>query len=574
MKKRSNIFMLFVIVLALGSLLVHGCKKKDKEETIPVPFAEFTITPITEISGYAPHTVHFTDESTGDITSYSWDFDNDGTEDSTEQNPVYIYTTPGGYSVSLTVTGPGGSNKESKINYITVDELITPAAEFSASVTDGVVPLTVNFIDESTGDITSYEWDFDNDGTVDSTEQNPSYTYETMGLFSVKLTATGPGGIDEIIEEQYISVTAASTYSIYVDAENGDNNNDGSNWRDAVQTIRKSLNLAGDFGWTIYVADGTYSGDGNRGLSFEGKSIHLQSVNGYLLCTIDCGNSALAFSFYNGETAEAIVEGFTIKNGRAASSGGAIYCQTSDPTIKNCKIKDSNAGEFGGAIYCCMQADPTIINCIIESNDADYGGGIACNQSYGTVINCTIINNSAYWYGAGIYCESASPVITGCLIADNTGPQSGGGVCCYDFIGTPVFTNCTIVNNSADYGGGVSCEWNAAVELNNTIIWGNQATISGNQIRMDYGSSGTLNNCDYSNGDFDVTLSYFSTINSCINTDPLFVNSNNNYRLQAYSPCIDAGDDSYLIEELDTDLDNNTRISGDVVDIGAYEYQQ
>ena len=67
-------------------------------------------------------TVNFTDESTGDINTWSWDFDNNGTEDSAEQNPSYIYNTAATYTVSLTVTGPGGSDTETKPDYIQVTE--------------------------------------------------------------------------------------------------------------------------------------------------------------------------------------------------------------------------------------------------------------------------------------------------------------------------------------------------------------------------------------------------------------------------------------------------------------------
>ncbi len=60
---------------------------------------------------------------------------------------------------------------------------------FEASPISGTVPLTVQFTDLSTGeDIYSWEWDFDNDGEIDSYEQNPEYTYQDTGYYSVSLT--------------------------------------------------------------------------------------------------------------------------------------------------------------------------------------------------------------------------------------------------------------------------------------------------------------------------------------------------------------------------------------------------
>jgi PKD repeat protein len=69
-----------------------------------------------------------------------------------------------------------------------------PVAAFSADVISGIRPLEVEFTDESTGSITSREWDFA-DG-YDSTDQNPSHTYYFMGDYTVTLTVTGPGGVD------------------------------------------------------------------------------------------------------------------------------------------------------------------------------------------------------------------------------------------------------------------------------------------------------------------------------------------------------------------------------------------
>ena len=72
-------------------------------------------------SGDAPLTVTFTDLSTGSIDTWSWDFDNDGIEDSNDQNPPsHTYNIPGIYTVVLEVSGPGGTDTETKVSYITV----------------------------------------------------------------------------------------------------------------------------------------------------------------------------------------------------------------------------------------------------------------------------------------------------------------------------------------------------------------------------------------------------------------------------------------------------------------------
>jgi len=167
---------------------------------ISPPEADFTAEPR---SGYAPLTVNFTDVSGGTVTEWLWDFGDGST--STEQNPVHVYGNPGTYSVILTVTSESGSSRKEKPSYITVLEP-PPVADFTADPLSGLKPLTVTFTDKSTGNISSYKWDF-GDGTT-STEQNPSHTYQESGIYSVHLCVTGPGGSDEKTMESYISVAS------------------------------------------------------------------------------------------------------------------------------------------------------------------------------------------------------------------------------------------------------------------------------------------------------------------------------------------------------------------------------
>jgi len=163
-----------------------------------------------QINGSIPLQVTFTDQSIGDITSWSWDFDNNGTEDSTEQNPSYTYSTAGIYTVRLTVSGPGVSDTKIRTDYITVTEQGAPLCNFIATPTQGTVGCTVAFTDKSTGDITSWSWDFDNDGIEDSTEQNPSWTYDFPGVYSVELMVSGPAQSNTKLRTDYINISGSS----------------------------------------------------------------------------------------------------------------------------------------------------------------------------------------------------------------------------------------------------------------------------------------------------------------------------------------------------------------------------
>jgi PKD repeat protein len=123
--------------------------------TSPTPTPTATITSVTPptaifigypLTGTAPLTVAFTDASTGTPTSWNWIFGDMGAGNtSTEKNPVHAYTTPGAYSVNLTVSNAGGSNSLVQPDYVLVSYpaptviSITPNSGYndtSVSITD------------------------------------------------------------------------------------------------------------------------------------------------------------------------------------------------------------------------------------------------------------------------------------------------------------------------------------------------------------------------------------------------------------------------------------------------------
>jgi PKD repeat protein len=153
------------------------------------PVTNFTLNPA---SGTAPLSVAFTNTSTG-ATSSAWDFNGDGTPDSTETSPSFNYTTPGTYTVRLTSTNAGGSTFLERT--VTVLQPITaPTANFTPLTVNGITGDTVTFTNASSGDDLTYAWDFNGDGTTDSSDINPSFQYTTAGTFTVRLTATNSAG--------------------------------------------------------------------------------------------------------------------------------------------------------------------------------------------------------------------------------------------------------------------------------------------------------------------------------------------------------------------------------------------
>ena len=110
-----------VTIIGLSSIII-GCSGSEEATPTPAPTqslcsADFSAEP-TELDG--PAMVRFNDQSTGEITDWAWDFNDNGTIDSTEQNPTYYYDGNGKYSVTLTITGPECEHTLTKTEYISV----------------------------------------------------------------------------------------------------------------------------------------------------------------------------------------------------------------------------------------------------------------------------------------------------------------------------------------------------------------------------------------------------------------------------------------------------------------------
>jgi PKD repeat protein len=147
-------------------------------------------------------------DSDGYLSSYKWDIDNDGTYEYNTPTPQsHVYAEDGTYTIKLRVMDNRGGTDIATTTANISDT--SPTTGFTGSPISGPAPLTVNFTDNSTGydQPLTYAWDFDNDGTTDSTEQNPSYSYNE-GTFTVKLTVTdSDGSPDTLTMTDYITVT-------------------------------------------------------------------------------------------------------------------------------------------------------------------------------------------------------------------------------------------------------------------------------------------------------------------------------------------------------------------------------
>lgn len=185
---------LILLALAMVIPVVGGNTVTISGEIVgtPGPRADFSASPL---AGNPPLLVKISDRSTGTLTSWAWDFQDDGTIDRRTRDPIFLYTRAGTYTVSLTVSGPDGTDTEVKTGYITVGSGSTgkkPLALFTQDKYFGINPLTVRFTDRSRDNPTEYLWDF-GDGSI-SAQQNPQHTYTSTGLFTVRLQASNMYG--------------------------------------------------------------------------------------------------------------------------------------------------------------------------------------------------------------------------------------------------------------------------------------------------------------------------------------------------------------------------------------------
>ena len=355
-------------------------------------------------------------------------------------------------------------------------------------------------------------------------------------------------------------------------------------------TIQYAINQA-DNGDVIIVEPGVYL----ENINFLGKNIIVTSTdpeNPDIVAStiIDGYRAGSVVIFKSGEGPEAVLSGFTITGGVGTYDvtfgegnnilwGPGIYCTNSSPTIKNNVIK-GNTG--------LQMVDP-------QNPDTwrlGYGGGIGCFNSNAVIYRNVIKNNKAF-AGAGILTYLGNPIVNNNLIYNNSAYIGGGLV----LLASGNIINNTIVGNDASLPieGDTGIAGNIYA-ISDPELGDGQYLIANNIIcdaKSGYGilMSGSGGGLIVSNNVWNNSPSNYieedtqtgnlvhgrgtdkTGRNGNISENPLFVDPNNNdYHLLSDSPCIDAGNNSYITEPNQTDIDNESRICAMNVDIGADEY--
>ncbi|GJL52689.1 MAG: hypothetical protein NPIRA01_39160 [Nitrospirales bacterium] len=152
----------------------------------------------TRTNGATTDVFAFTDISTGGPTNWAWEFGDGSTANISApagHTVSHTYSSPGTYSVKLTITAPGGSNDKTIPVAVTSPPSGPTAAVLSASfiAVQNTTLLEVTFANTSSGPVTSWTWDF-GDGVTNLTDRNPNHTYATAGTYTVRLIVRDPTG--------------------------------------------------------------------------------------------------------------------------------------------------------------------------------------------------------------------------------------------------------------------------------------------------------------------------------------------------------------------------------------------
>ncbi len=170
----------------------------------PKPIANFYASPtVVKVGSY----VSFNDNSSNYPTSRKWIFSGGTPSISNSAYPYVMYNNPGIFDVKMVVSNSGGSDSIVKAGFITVLPVQKPIANFNSDVIKVITGNYVYFSDNSANSPSSWQWTFTGGNPSTSTYSNPSVTYSSPGIYSVKMVVANNAGTDTIVKTAYITVT-------------------------------------------------------------------------------------------------------------------------------------------------------------------------------------------------------------------------------------------------------------------------------------------------------------------------------------------------------------------------------
>lgn len=246
-----------------------------------------------------------------------------------------------------------------------------------------------------------------------------------------------------------------------------------------------------------------------------------------------------------------------VSNNEVSGTGGGIFSAYSNPTLTNCTITENTSCHSGAGAQFFNNSNPHLEDCVISMNILSangVGAGICFESCSGVIVDCAINNNSNFGgstgRGGGVSLFSSTVTISSTVLNGNYASDHGGGIFCTGSILS--LQNVLISGNSAtNNGGGIRSGENSNLDLENVTITNNTA-FQGGGIFEETSDIITFTDCILWN---DIPQEIFGPSESvgisCSNiqggwigdgnfdADPLFCDpDNDDYSLQAYSPCL------------------------------------
>lgn len=379
---------------------------------------------------------------------------------------------------------------------------------------------------------------------------------------------------------------------VFVD-ENGQGANNGSSWMDAYPTLQDALNdVHSSSNYTrVRIAGGTYEPDrgmalahasGDIGMSFDFFS-DVALLGGYAGSTHPDPNFRDTREFETRLTGDLLGDDGLGSGFRSDNSNQVLVIRSSVRNAEFDGLTIEGGTAHNGVIDgsgCDIRGGVGLFRrCMIRDNIAYKSGGVRCaNGGHVELHDCRLLYNistispaggSPGWGGAAYVTELSTAIFNNCLFSGNYAGQ--GSVIAGYGAQAIAMNGCTLSGNSSLYGGsGLYFDLSVTPPtITNSILWGNTASIPGG-----IGELPLVRNSVFQYG--------FPFGNNIITQDPLFIDADgpddiigtidDDVRLAANSPAIDAGSNGDVPFGVVVDLDGNPRFNNCAVDMGALEH--
>ncbi|MDP2310384.1 MAG: MopE-related protein [Pseudomonadota bacterium] len=288
-----------------------------------------------------------------------------------------------------------------------------------------------------------------------------------------------------------------------LDCDNVDDDCDGAvdgGWRvpEDQLDIQVTINSAPE-GSTICVGPGTYV----TGLDFRGKAQRVIGREGPGVTIIDAAAAFSAVKFTSGEGADALLQGFTLQNGRSAQGAG-LYIRDASPTLRDLVIAGnvcqdlSSAGRCEGAGVWISGGTPAFEDVVVRANThhaaVSQGAGVFVSAGGPTFTRVEVTGNtqvgvegSSFLQGAGVFLTASTPVLDSVTVSGNTQTYTGTSACSLDGAGLYVSAlnaawSGLVVSDNAQVCGGSGCNGSGAglYASASTVLVLDGANITGN----------------------------------------------------------------------------------------------